>query len=47
MNTPVNAPWGMFCGPAASDGGGDIPDWLFYALCALPFVLIALDFLDR
>ena len=27
--------------------GGDIPDWLFYALCALPVVLIALDFLDR
>jgi len=26
---------------------GDVPDWFFYALCALPFVLIALDFLDR
>ena len=26
---------------------GDIPDWLFYALCALPYILIALDFLDR
>ena len=26
--------------------GGDIPDWLFYALCALPYILIAIDFLD-
>ena len=25
--------------------GGDIPDWMFYAICALPFVLIAIDFL--
>ena len=47
MNTPVNAPWDMFCSPAVSGAGGDIPSWLFYALCALPYVLIALDFLDR
>ena len=24
---------------------GDIPDWMFYAVCALPFVLVLLDFL--
>lgn len=23
--------------------GGDIPSWMFYAICALPFVLLALD----
>ncbi len=24
---------------------GDIPDWMFYVLCALPFVLLLLDVL--
>ena len=24
---------------------GDIPSWMFYAICALPYVLLALDFL--
>jgi hypothetical protein len=27
------------------ESGGDIPDWMFYAVCALPFVLVLLDFL--
>ena len=24
---------------------GDIPSWMFYAICALPFALVLLDFL--
>ena len=27
------------------ESGDDIPGWMFYAICALPFVLLALDFL--
>ncbi len=27
------------------ESSGDIPDWMFYSLCALPFVLVLLDFL--
>ncbi len=26
----------------AGDTSGDIPDWLFYAVCALPYLLLAL-----
>ncbi len=22
------------------ESGGDIPDWMFYALCALPYILL-------
>ena len=22
------------------EGGGDIPDWMFYAICALPYILL-------
>ena len=24
------------------NGGGDVPDWFFYAVCALPYLLLAL-----
>ena len=24
---------------------GDMPDWMFYAVCALPLILLAIDFL--
>ena len=27
------------------EGGGDIPGWMVYAICALPYVLVLLDFL--
>ena len=27
------------------ESGGDIPDWMFYAICALPFLLVLLDIL--
>ena len=27
------------------ESNGDIPSWTFYSLCALPFVLVLLDFL--
>ena len=27
------------------ESGGDIPGWMFYAICALPFLLVLLDFL--
>ena len=29
----------------AGEGNGDIPSWMFYAICTLPYVLLALDFL--
>jgi len=22
------------------ESGGDIPDWMFYAICALPYILL-------
>lgn len=27
------------------ESNGDIPSWMIYAICALPFVLVLLDFL--
>lgn len=27
------------------ESNGDIPDWMFYVLCALPFALLLLDVL--
>ena len=27
------------------ESAGDIPDWMFYAICALPFALLLLDVL--
>ena len=27
------------------ESNGDIPDWMFYGICALPFVLLLLDVL--
>ena len=38
MNTP-------FTHTVCESGNGDIPSWMFYAICALPFVLVLLDFL--
>lgn len=32
MNTPFTH--------TVCEGNGDIPDWMFYALCALPYVLL-------
>ena len=37
MNTPFTH--------TVCEVGGDIPSWMFYAICALPFVLVLLDFL--
>lgn len=35
----------IFTHTVCGESGGDIPDWMFYAICALPFVLILLDIL--
>ena len=29
--------------PPEIEGDGDIPGWMFFSLCALPYVLIAID----
>ena len=36
---------GIFTHTICENGARDIPSWMFYALCALPFVLVLLDFL--
>lgn len=33
------------CTTTICASNGDIPGWMSYAICALPFVLLALDFL--
>ena len=40
----MNEPFDIYTNTVCTCGG-DIPDWMFYAICALPFVLLALDFL--
>ena len=34
---------GIFTHTICENGDGDIPDWMFYAVCALPFILLTLD----
>ena len=33
-------PFDLYTHTVCGEGNGDIPDWMFYALCALPYVLI-------
>ena len=40
MNSPFT-----YTPTICESAGGDIPSWMFYAICALPYVLLALDFL--
>jgi len=30
------------CTPTVCESNGDVPDWFFYAVCALPFALLIL-----
>ena len=41
----MNDPFDIYTHNVCGEGNGDIPSWMFYAICALPFVLLALDFL--
>ena len=41
----MNEPFDIYTHNVCGEGNGDIPDWMFYAICALPYVLLALDFL--
>ena len=40
MENPFDIYTHTVCG-----SNSDIPSWMFYSLCALPFVLVLLDFL--
>ena len=40
----MNDPFDIYTHTVCASNG-DIPDWMFYALCALPFVLVLLDFI--
>ena len=31
--------------PTVCESNGDIPGWMFYSICALPFLLVLLDIL--
>ncbi len=33
-------PFDLYTHNVCGDGNGDIPDWMFYALCALPYILL-------
>ena len=33
----------IFTHTICENGDSDIPSWMFYSLCALPYVLLALD----
>ena len=35
-------PFDLYTHTVCGDGNGDIPDWMFYAICALTYVLLAL-----
>ena len=41
----MNEPFDIYTHNVCGEGNGDIPSWMFYAICALPYVLLALDFL--
>ena len=40
----MNEPFDIYTNTVCTCSG-DIPDWMFSAICALPFVLIAIDVL--
>lgn len=40
-------PFDIYTHTVCASNGDEIPGWLFCAICALPFVLIAIDILDR
>ena len=33
-------PFGIYTHTVCGEGNGDIPNWMFYAMCALPYVLL-------
>ena len=33
-------PFDLYTHTVCGEGNGDITDWMFYALCALPYVLL-------
>ena len=33
-------PFDLYTHTVGGEGNGDIPDWMFYALCALPYILL-------
>ena len=35
-------PFDLYTHNVCGDGNGDIPGWMFYAICALPYVLIVI-----
>ncbi len=35
----------LYTNTICESGDVDIPSWMFYAICALPYVLLILDFL--
>ena len=41
----MNEPFDIYTHNVRGEGNGDTPSWMFYAICALPYVLLALDFL--
>ncbi len=41
----MNEPFDIYTNNVCGEGNGDIPSWMCYAICALPYVLLALDLL--
>lgn len=35
----------IFTNTICENGDGDLPGWMFYFICALPFLLVLLDIL--
>ena len=33
-------PFDLYTHTVRGEGNGDIPNWMFYALCALPYILL-------
>jgi len=33
-------PFDLYTHNVCGEAGGDIPGWMFYALCALPYILL-------
>ena len=36
----MNTPFDLYTHTVCGEGNGDIPSWMFYALCALPYILL-------
>ena len=35
----------LYTNTICEDGDGDTPGWMFYSICALPYLLVLFDFL--